>query len=360
MNTRCPRPCPLATVTGRSTPRGLVGLLWLILLASCGSPLYQPGLAARLAESPIPPQDRPDFFRVEDDIYLYRFAEGSGHDVLFLHGGPGIPTAQAPAGLKRLNGFRVTYPHERGSGRSTRPIERFASSNYYANMKELDRRLGLSVHLADIERMRRLMKQERLTLIGHSFGGFLAALYAAEFPDRVDRLVLIAPAGVLQMPPTDGGLYEQVRRHLPEGRVAAYDAYLKRFLDYGSIFEKDESRLATLNLEFYPYYLEAARNTTPSPRMEPAPDRALVGGWVVSALFFGLGRENDLRPMMDRVRARTLIIHGARDLSPPESASDYERIPNHRRVTMPESGHFPFSDHPEDFARIVHEFLTEP
>ena len=41
---------------------------------------------------------------------------------------------------------------------------------------------------ATIERIRRILGRDRLTLVGHSFGAFLAAMYAAEFPDRVEAL----------------------------------------------------------------------------------------------------------------------------------------------------------------------------
>jgi proline iminopeptidase len=40
----------------------------------------------------------------------------------------------------------------------------------------------------------------KLMLVGHSFGGFLASLYAAEFPQHVKALILIAPADVLVFP----------------------------------------------------------------------------------------------------------------------------------------------------------------
>lgn len=37
-------------------------------------------------------------------------------------------------------------------------------------------------------------------LVGHSYGGWMAALYALEFPERLDKLVLLAPQGVLRFP----------------------------------------------------------------------------------------------------------------------------------------------------------------
>jgi cardiolipin-specific phospholipase len=37
---------------------------------------------------------------------------------------------------------------------------------------------------------------EKMTLIGHSLGGYLSAAYTLKYPSRVDRLILISPVGI--------------------------------------------------------------------------------------------------------------------------------------------------------------------
>jgi len=101
-------------------------------------------------------------------------------------------------------------------GADDRP-DRFEIRNYSKNVAALIRALGIQAQVADIERIRKGLSVERLVLVGHSFGGFLAALYAAEFPGRVEKLVLVAPADLLRFPPPGGGLHERVKRLLPEG-----------------------------------------------------------------------------------------------------------------------------------------------
>ncbi len=56
-------------------------------------------------------------------------------------------------------------------------------------MQTLEQTLGISAQVADIERIRRILGEEKLIMVGHSFGGFLASLYAAEFPEHVARMV---------------------------------------------------------------------------------------------------------------------------------------------------------------------------
>ena len=86
--------------------------------------------------------------------------------------------------------------------------KRANSSNFYNNMLELNANLGLPAQVADIEQIRRKLGQDKMILIGHSFGGFLAALYAIEFPDRVESLVLVSPADVVKIPSETGDKIE--------------------------------------------------------------------------------------------------------------------------------------------------------
>jgi proline iminopeptidase len=329
---------------------------------SLGAPFYTPGMvrAGTNLRGPLDPPEQDgeeSYWRMEDDIRLHFTTQGTGRPILFVHGGPGYPLQRAPAGLEALSRSHRLYCYDqRGCGRSTRPFDRFASSSYYANMKELERTLGIGAHVADIERVRRLLGEEKLILMGHSFGGFLAAMYAAEFPERVEAMVLVAPAGVLLLPDEGGGFFEEIRRRLPDAKRLEYDEFLRRYFDFGSLFARSEAELARMNREVGAYYLEAAGLAGPD-----IPDDN--GGWMVQALYFSMGRRHDYRPALKRVQARALVIHGEGDLSPERASRTYvEWLPDARLHVMKHGrarvGHFPFSEQPEEFARVVREFLA--
>jgi proline iminopeptidase len=324
-------------------------------------PLYEPGmvhegknLRASLAP-PAQPADG-DFWQVEGEIKLLHFAAGAGRNVLVVHGGPGYPFTQPLPGLDPLTAnYRFHYYDQRGSGRSSRPIDRFTSSNYYENMQTLDKTLGLGAQIADIERIRRILGEEKIILIGHSFGGFLASLYAAEFPEHVQALILVAPAETLVMPPESGGLFEQIKPFLPDDVRKDYDAYLKRYLDYGSIFSKSEAELTALNAEFARYYSAAAQGKG---FKVPAESQPTAGGWMVEAMYLSMGLKHDYRPALKGVSAPVLVIHGANDLQPEQASRMYaEAFPNAEFRVIQNAGHFSFDDQPEEFARVVSEFL---
>ncbi len=120
----------------------LIGSALLLLVVVIGAlcfwrmmsaPLYKPGMvrSGETLRSPLsPPKQAVDGDRwlVEQDIELHHFAEGTGRNVLVVHGGPGYAFPESVPGLSRLaQHYRFVYYDQRGGGRSTRPIDSFNS-----------------------------------------------------------------------------------------------------------------------------------------------------------------------------------------------------------------------------------------
>ena len=115
-----------------------------------------------------------------------RGADRSAPVLLWLHGGPG--GAERPL-FRHFNGsledhFVVAYWDQRGAGRSFDP--------------DADPRLlTIARHLADldlvVDHLRRAFGRDEIALIGHSWGGALGLLYAAEHPGKVSAFIGVAP-----------------------------------------------------------------------------------------------------------------------------------------------------------------------
>ena len=56
--------------------------------------------------------------------------------------------------------------------------------------------------LSSLQRWREAMGMEKMVLVGHSLGGYLAASYALQYPQHVQHLVLVCPAGVVSHLPS--------------------------------------------------------------------------------------------------------------------------------------------------------------
>ncbi len=350
----------------------VVVLVLVVLIASVGGyfwymmgkPLYEPGMvrAGKNLRGPLVPPSQPpdknDWF-VENDIKLYHFAEGTGTNVLVIHGGPGYPISQPLLGFRPLtDNYKFIYYDQRGCGKSSRPIDKFASSNYYENMTTLDKTLGLGAQIADVERIRQILGDDQLIIVGHSFGGFIASLYAAEFPEHVKALVLIAPAEILVMPPPSGGLYEQVKPLLPDSMKQDYADYLKRYFNFGALFSKNEANLVALNQEFAKYYEAAVKSKGFSvPASNSTGDN---GGWMVQAIYMSMGTRHDYRAALKKVNAPVLVIHGDQDLQPEKASRMYaEAFPNAEFQVIQNASHFAFEEQPKEFSALVGQFLGE-
>lgn len=155
---------------------------------------------------------------------------------------------------------------------------------------------------------------ERVHLIGHSMGGHVSIRLAARHPERVHRLVLVAPAGAL-----------------PE---TTFPKYLAPVLKTIQQIPGDLLPMAIRDIR------RANLRTT-----------------------FRSGRdllEHDVLDLLPRIRARTLIIWGRDDqMVPSELAGAFvERIPDAELRLLEGAGHILMVDEPERFNQWVLAFLT--
>jgi proline iminopeptidase len=105
---------------------------------------------------------------------------GKGAPLLCLHGGMGIDAGSLRVpGILDLagQGIRLILPDQRGHGRSARGDEAdYTHATWASDARELARYLHLS----------------RFALLGHSYGGFLALVYALRWPETLTHLILVA------------------------------------------------------------------------------------------------------------------------------------------------------------------------
>jgi len=105
--------------------------------------------------------------------------DGKAGTFLFVHGyaGTGLEVFCVAPSLVEA-GYRVVAPDWPGAG-----------------LSELLPECSMEAYVAWLETFRRALGIEDFVLAGHSLGGFLAARYAAAYPESLRALVLLAPAG---------------------------------------------------------------------------------------------------------------------------------------------------------------------
>jgi UDP-N-acetylmuramoyl-tripeptide--D-alanyl-D-alanine ligase len=251
------------------------------------------------------------FARVDGLRIAYR---ESGQDtgrapVVVLHGW-GASSAAISSIQRCLEGeYRVISPDLPGFGASDPPPDAWDSAAYAGLVRAFLAERGI----------------ERATFIGHSRGGAISIVLAATRPELVERLVLVDSAGIR---PRRGPAYR--------ARVAAFKAgrrivAMPLLRDRRDVQEWFGRRFGSVD------YRQAGA----------------LRGTLVRVV------NEDLRPLLPRIGAPTLLIWGERDEETPLSDGQFmeRQIPDAGLVVFPAAGHFAYADDPRRFCRVVSYFL---
>jgi len=314
------------------------------LLATCALLTAAPAAPATTEEEGhTAARQSPSSWSVDafDGTLLFGTSFGSGPDLLFVHGGPSFPPLQRPEWLTALAAHRrVHLFHQRGSGRSSRPLERLPDDEEEAR-RVLRETYGIEAHLRDVDAVldARFGRDRPVVVVGHSFGAALSALFAARRPQRVARLVLLAPADVLDGTPEDPALLERLEAMVPDAEREACRERLRAFLSPGPLAGALDAELARRTDWFGWYFLNAMGWSVPRP--DTYPPMKWAGGLSVAGLFLDLGELGDARSELARIDAPTLVLHAEEDLSPAEASRAFaEAIPGARLETVAGTRHF--------------------
>lgn len=260
---------------------------------------------------------------VGDDRWPYLEREGSGTPVVVVHGFGADKNAMAGFAT-RLAEHRVIVPDLPGFGDHPLP-EDFVpwEGEYVERLAAFLRGLGPGPY----------------RLVGSSMGGAIAGALAARHPELVDRLVLIAPAGVPAEREND--FFRRAREGenpLDIATVEDFDRVL------ATVFRRPPEIPANVKRWL------VARNL---------PHRATRAAILATMGPFLVGGLEEVAPS---VRAPTLVLWGDSDLVTDPSAGRtlVGLLPDARLVVVPDAGHVPWEDAPAATFGPIREFLAGP
>lgn len=237
---------------------------------------------------------------------------GSGPPVVVLHGwGASLetvgPVIQCLAQSRTV--FAVDLP---GFGGTSQPAVAWGVSDYVAWVVSFLNTVGCS----------------RVDVLGHSFGGSIAIALAAQYPQRVERLILVNSAGIRAKKSRAYGLrvrlFKALRGALQMVPVLSWRQKATEWL-YGIFGSRD-------------YQTAGAMRAT------------LVR--VVN---------EDLSGLLPNIQAPTLVIWGENDRDVPASHGQFiaQTIPNAQLHVLPGAGHYSYLDRLPQFCRLVRDFLSQ-
>lgn len=259
--------------------------------------------------------------------------DGPGTPLVVVNGGPGFNHTYlhlADEVWQRLSQRRpVVFYDQRGNGRSP--------------ALEPDQSSTLADQIADLDGLRGHLGYPRIALVGHSWGGYLSMAYTARHPERVERLVLVGSAA------PDWSetifLFEHV---FPETVERRSRLAFEVALGDSAASERDIQEYLTML-----FVSESKRDAFLAGCQDCAFDRE-----VYRRLNADIGRF-DLGPELATFDLPVLVTTGRYDINvaPAVAYRIHQAIPGSRFVVFEKSGHIPFYEEPERFARVVEEFL---
>jgi pimeloyl-ACP methyl ester carboxylesterase len=238
---------------------------------------------------------------------------GAGQPVLALHGWGGNARSFWPiASRLSARSYQVHLLDLPGFGQSALPPQTWGVGDYVQFIVAYLNAAGL----------------DRVSVLGHSFGGRIALVLAAEYPARVHKMVLANSAG-LRTPP---GFKQQVR---------SFWAGIVR----GSLDTLGLNTLRTRLQESYNRRFASQDYLTAGPLRDT---------------FLQVIQE-DLTLFAQRVQAPTLLIWGDQDADTPlwQGQRLEQLIPDAGLIVFKGAGHFSYLERLNDYIRIVDHFLTE-
>jgi pimeloyl-ACP methyl ester carboxylesterase len=258
---------------------------------------------------------------------------GSGPALLLLHGMGCDHTTWSPVIRRLARRYTVIAPDLLGHGLSDKPRADYSVGGYANGMRDLLTVLGI----------------DKVTVVGHSLGGGVAMQFAYQFPERTERMVLVAP----------GGLGPEVTPIIRAVTLPGFRAAM------GVVTLPGLRQLTLSTLR------GLSRSTVPGARdldeiacivdglKDPGQRRALQH--VVRAC---VDLKGQIITMVDRAyltqEMPMCVIWGTHDRVIPSHHADHvKRIAETAHVSMVgNAGHFPHKDQPDQFVKTLNRFIS--
>jgi pimeloyl-ACP methyl ester carboxylesterase len=257
---------------------------------------------------------------------------GQGPVVLMVHGLSGCWQNWLENIPYFARDHRVIAVDLPGFGESEMPAKEISISRYADTIEALLEELGI----------------DTVRLVGNSMGGFIGAELAIRYPQRVERLVLVAAAGLS---------VEYIRTQRKEG--LRHRAENIAFFNIGWMASRSSTVARRRRLRSALLLIVAAHPD----RLPPELTFELVHGSGKPGFDNALDAlcSYPIRKRLPEIECPTLIVWGTKDrLVPLKDASVFEeRISDSRKIVYQDTGHLTMLERPARFNRDVHDFLQE-
>lgn len=313
----------------RAHVMGVAIYLCCLILTNCTTSTY------KLSEAPV----KRGYVAIKDGKLFYQIA-GQGDPIIVIHGGPGLDQGYLLPNMALLaKKHQVVFYDQRGSGCSI-----FTHLDPHSITTEQ--------FVEDIETLRKELGFQKITLVGHSWGAFLAMHYALKYAPNLNKIVLMNSA-----PMTSSGIQDFVEK--VEERIKPSAAEMEEILRSPEFEAGDPQTVSKYYSLYFKHYLYNPGDLSKiNVQLEP---QGVSSGIKVSKILEEeiLSKYVDLTDGLKKLKVPTLIIHGDHDVVPLHTAQAIAKsIKGAKLVVLKQCGHFPYIEKPQEWLDGVEAFLA--
>lgn len=271
-----------------------------------------------------------------DGSRLYYRVFGNGTPILIINGGPGLNSDGFVGLAQTLSKSNQTIIYDqRGTGKS--------------GVAPLDgKTITLDLMVRDIENLRKHLGISQWIVLGHSFGGMLAAYYATKHPDHIKAVIMSSSGGI------NLGLRDYVGRRLNNMLTPVQRDSLRYWNNKMAAGDNSHHARLGRGRAMAPAYvyqkkyigLIAERLTQGNPRINE-----LVWENLESIHF-------DCAPQLKDFSKPVLVIQGKNDVLDVKTAAEIsDAFPKSKLLLLDKCGHYGWLDAPEAYFSAINQFL---
>lgn len=262
------------------------------------------------------------------NIHYLDWGNADKPDLVMIHGLRGHAHSWDDVSAAVCQDFHVMALDQRGRGETD-----WATDGDYST----------DAYVADLDGFAKALGLDKFILMGHSMGGRNSMTFAGEYPERLEKLIIVDmgpetdPRGGKRITeeivnvPEEFDTFEAVVEYMMKQNRFASETVMRRRLQYATKTLPN----GKIGWRYDLAIREARRNPAPA------------------------GPQTDLWPVLAQIPCPTLVVRGMEtDLLTAEVAQRMVReLPQGEMVEIPRAGHMVFEDNPDDFIIGLKRFL---
>ncbi|MEO6489714.1 MAG: alpha/beta fold hydrolase [Ferruginibacter sp.] len=272
------------------------------------------------------------------DAVIYYKTFGSGKPLLLINGGPGMNSEGFDGIAEKLSASNLVITYDqRGTGRSI--------------LKKIDNTsITMNLMVEDVEAIRKHLKIEKWIIMGHSFGGMLAAFYATIHPGNISSMILSSSGGI------DLGLLTYVSNNINSKLSKQELDSLEYWNNRMAAGDTDHVTRLGRGRALAPAYV------TNKKFIPVIAERLTQGNAVINGLIWNDMRSIhfDCSEILSTFKQPVLILQGKDDIIEEKTAIKAHKVLQRSTlVFIDHSGHYGWLDNETDYLAAIQKFLKE-